>query len=150
MNMFFKNKKQPQPDEFEVINSENKVSESTPSIVNSVLSKNDENEENSPKSKNDNVDYCDSDHEFNSNKLYEYSSSLMDSISLNMYSESDRQEFKSYGLKFMKSTWENMKQAYNYVAELNEDYVTKELQKGTIFERTSDKYYCDVGLDVSI
>lgn len=144
MNIFFKNKKQSKSDEFEVIHSDNKVAESTPSIVNSLLS---DKEEISPKSTEADVE--DSEETY-SNKLYEYSTSLMESISLNMYSESGHEEFKTSTMNFLKHTWGKIKTAYDYVSELNEDYIINELQKGTIFEQTRQGYYREAGLDVSI
>ena len=68
MNFFYKNKKQPKQDEFEVINSDNKVADSTPSIVNSIF--NDEVEESVQKSvsRNADEDSC-SDLDIYSNKL---------------------------------------------------------------------------------
>jgi len=149
MNFFYKNKKQPKQDEFEVINSDNKVADSTPSIVNSIF--NDEVEESVQKSvsRNADEDSC-SDLDIYSNKLYEYSSSLMDSISFNMYSDSTRNEVKQSAYDALKNTWGKIKSAYNYVSNLNEEYVANELQNGTNTYINDKQYYNNVGLDVSI
>lgn len=88
------------------------------------------------------------------NPIYEYSSSFLESISFNMYSESTQNEVKKtihHTKEIMLNTWSKMKDAYKYVAELNEECILKELEDAKSYLQKNDgHYYSDVGLDVSI
>lgn len=81
--------------------------------------------------------------------IFEYSSSFLESISFNMYSESTQNEIKKtvdITKNAVFSAWSKMKDAYKYVAELNEECIAEELESST----NDGNYYSNVGLDVSI
>lgn len=88
------------------------------------------------------------------NSNFEYSSSLLESISFNMYSESTQNEIKKKidtTKNAVFKVWSKVKDAYHFVAELNEEYIAKELElsKSQTYKHDGN-YYSNVGLDTSI
>ena len=157
MNFFSRSKKNSQPSEEPVIVESNLQPASISKSVSMPQSKEveGEEEEEEVETETETMQENHRDSEYiDENPLYEYSSSLLESISFNMYSESTQNEFK----KTIDSTknvvfaaWSKVKDAYNYVAELNEEYITKEIEDSKSYMyKNNGSYFSSVGLDVSI
>ena len=71
-----------------------------------------------------------------------------------MYSESTKNEIKKKidtKKNAVFKVWSKVKDAYHFVAELNEEYIAKELElsKSQTYKHDGN-YYSNVGLDTSI
>jgi hypothetical protein len=157
---FFSTKKKTQinneTEEPIIINSENKISEGTPSSIISEMKSESSNTKDqilqtSPSVMVDETDKLASvEYDY---PAYEYSSSFLESISFDLYSESTENEIKKSFDKtysFFKKSWYGIKEAYTYVSNISEEYIINEMKQQEPNEHHSKNRYIESGLDVSL
>lgn len=157
---FFSKKKQSQPntedEEPIVINSENKIVEGTPSsfvseIQSKTLSTNDQTLKTSPSATvHETNNIAPTEYEY---PEYSYSTSVLESISFDLYSESTKNEIKKGFDKtysFFKKSWICMKDVYTYVSVLSEECIINEMKQQQSKNDIVHNIFIESGLDVSI
>ena len=140
-----------------IINSENKTMEGTPSSIISEM-------KNGSSSTKDSILHAslqgidDESDKISSAEyeypVYEYSSSYLESVIFDLYSESTQNDIKrgiDKTYSFFKKSWCGIKDAYTYVSNISDEYIISELtQKQQSNVDHVQNRYIESGLDVSI